>query len=103
MTKIAVKCMAIVLVLSSTAGAQELKADEKPQLESFKKALVQFRAGKFTTAIPTFEALAKEKGALEEYSRFYLAQALLKTQKLDDAEAELKTVLALSPNVKMTI
>lgn len=97
--KIALKYFAISLLFSSTVGAQEPKND----FEGFKKALEQFRAAKYEEAIVSFEGSLKDKSNLEEYARFYMAQAFMKTQKWDQAEAEFKTVLDLSPNVKMTI
>jgi len=97
--KIALKCLAVSLVLSSFAWAQETKND----LDSFKRTLEKFRGAKYEEAIAGFESILKEKTSLEEYVRFYLAQAYMKTQKLDQAEVEFKKILELSPNVKMTI
>ncbi|WP_413612446.1 transglycosylase SLT domain-containing protein [Bdellovibrio sp. HCB-110] len=97
--KNALKCIVISLLFSSMAGAQTPKND----LDSFKKALEQFRAAKYDEAIPGFEGVLKDKTNLEEYARFYLAQSFMKTNKLDQAETELKKILDLSPNVKMTI
>nr|WP_295906008.1 transglycosylase SLT domain-containing protein [uncultured Bdellovibrio sp.] len=97
--KNALKCIVISLLFSSMAGAQTPKND----LDSFKKALEQFRAAKYDEAIPGFEGILKDKTNLEEYARFYLAQSFMKTNKLDQAETELKKILDLSPNVKMTI
>ncbi|WP_374030766.1 tol-pal system YbgF family protein [Bdellovibrio bacteriovorus] len=87
------------LLLGPVAGAQVTKND----LEPFKKALDQFRAAKYDQAIPALQDILKEKTSLEEYVRFYLAQSYMKTSKWDDAEGELKKVLDLSPNVKMSI
>ncbi|WP_231839170.1 transglycosylase SLT domain-containing protein [Bdellovibrio bacteriovorus] len=87
------------LLLGPVAGAQVTKND----LEPFKKALDQFRAAKYDQAIPALQDILKEKTTLEEYVRFYLAQSYMKTSKWDDAEGELKKVLDLSPNVKMSI
>jgi len=99
--KNALKCIAIsFLFVATTATAQTQKKDD---LEAYKKALEQFRAAKYEEAIPAFEEILKEKTTLEEYVRFYLAQSFMKTQKPDQAEKELKKVLSLSPNVKMTI
>lgn len=97
--KIALKCLAVSLVFSSVVGAQEAKND----LDGFKRALEKFRGAKYEEAIAGFESVLKEKNSLEEYVRFYLAQAYMKTQKLDQAESEFKKILDLSPNVKMTI
>ncbi|WP_374074270.1 hypothetical protein [Bdellovibrio bacteriovorus] len=84
--KNALKCIVISLLFSSMAGAQTPKND----LDSFKKALEQFRAAKYDEAIPGFEGVLKDKTNLEEYARFYLAQSFMKTNKLDQAETELK-------------
>ena len=103
------KGLVISLLFASTVGAQTaavtppVEGNSTTNLEAFRKALEQYRQEKYDVAIPAFESLAKEKGTLEEYSRFYLAQSLMKTKKMDEAEAELKKVLALSPNVKMSI
>lgn len=97
--KNALKCIVISLLMSSLAAAQGTKND----LESFKKAMEQFRAAKYEEAIPSFTAALKEKTDLEEYARFYLAQSFMKTAKWDDAENELQKILKLSPNVKMSI
>lgn len=97
--KNALKCTVLSLLICSMAGAQSSKTD----LDSFKKALEQFKAEKYTEAIPTFEAVLKEKTSLEEYARFYLGQSYMKLGKLDLAEPEFKKVLSLSPNVKMSI
>lgn len=97
--KNALKCIVISLLFSSMAGAQAPKND----LDAFKKALEQFRAAKYDEAIPGLEGILKDKSSLEEYVRFYLAQSFMKTNKLDQAEKELKKILDLSPNVKMTI
>ncbi len=97
--KNALKCIAFSLLVGSTVGAQGGKSD----LDSFKKALEQFRAEKYTEAIPGFENALKENTHLEEYARFYLAQSYMKTKQLDLAEAELQKVLKLTPNIKMSI
>ncbi|KHD88332.1 MAG: lytic murein transglycosylase [Bdellovibrio sp. ArHS] len=97
--KIAHTCLAVSLFVGSMAGAQTPKSD----LESFKKALEQFRSSKYEEAISGFEGILKEKTTLEEYARFYLAQSFMKSNKLDQAEGELKKILELSPNVKMSI
>lgn len=99
MKKTALKCIAMSMLWTSTAGAQAVKEN----LDSFKNALGQYRAEKYAEAIPMFEAMLKDAGSLEEYVRFYLAESYMKTQKVDEAERELKKVLDLSPNVKMTI
>lgn len=72
-------------------------------LESFKKALEQYKASQYDQAITSFEDLVKVKSPLEEYGRFYLAQSCMKSNKFDQAEKELERVLSLSPNVKMSI
>lgn len=97
--KVSLKCIVFSVLIGPMAGAQTPKND----LEPFKKALAQFRAAKYEQAIPSLQEILKEKTSLEEYVRFYLAQSYLKTSKWDDAEAELKKVLDLSPNVKMSI
>ncbi len=97
--KVSLKCIVFSLLLGPVAGAQVTKND----LEPFKKALDQFRAAKYDQAIPALQDILKEKTSLEEYVRFYLAQSYMKTSKWDDAEGELKKVLDLSPNVKMSI
>ncbi|AHZ85211.1 Cell division coordinator CpoB [Bdellovibrio bacteriovorus] len=97
--KVSLKCIVFSLLLGPVAGAQVTKND----LEPFKKALDQFRAAKYDQAIPALQDILKEKTTLEEYVRFYLAQSYMKTSKWDDAEGELKKVLDLSPNVKMSI
>lgn len=97
--KTALKCIVISLFIGSAAGAQSSKND----IESFKKALEQYKAAKYAEVIPQLEDILKEKTTLEEYVRFYLAQSYMKTNKFDEAEKELKKVLSLSPNVKMTI
>lgn len=100
----ALKCIATSLLLVSTAAAQTTKENSKENnLDSFKSALAQFRAEKYAEAIPLFEVMLKDAGSLEEYVRFYLAQSYMKTQKVDEAEKELKKLLDLSPNVKMSI
>lgn len=86
-------------VISTAAFAQSGKED----LDSFKKALDAFKAAQYDTAIPAFENIAKRKTDLEEYARYYLAQAYLKTNKNEDAEKELEKLQTLSPNVKMSI
>lgn len=92
------------LTISSTVGAQ-LPALPAPKgdLESFKKALNQYKTAKYDEAIPAFENILKEKSTLEEYARFYLAQSFMKKAQWDQAETEFKKVLDLSPNVKMSI
>lgn len=97
--KVFLKCIVFSLLMGPLAGAQTTKND----LEPFKKALEQFRAAKYEEAIPAFQALLKDKTSLEEYVRFYLGQSYMKTSKWDEAEGELKKVLELSPNVKMSI
>lgn len=97
--KNALKCIVTLILIGSTAGAQSAKTD----LDSFKKALEQFRAAKYEQAIPSLEGILKEKSHLEEYARFYLAQSYMRTGKWDQAGAELQKVLKLSPNVKMSI
>lgn len=97
--KNALKCIAFSLLFGSTVGAQEGKAD----LDSFKKALEQFRSAKYTEAIPGFENALKEHTHLEEYARYYLAQSHMNMKQWEQAEAELQKILKLSPNVKMTI
>ncbi|WP_374027437.1 transglycosylase SLT domain-containing protein [Bdellovibrio bacteriovorus] len=97
--KVSLKCIVFSLLLGPVAGAQVTKND----LEPFKKALDQFRSAKYDQAIPALQDILKEKTTLEEYVRFYLAQSYMKTSKWDDAEGELKKVLDLSPNVKMSI
>lgn len=101
MKKSALKCIVMSLLFASTAGAQNPK--DNSNLEAFKNALGQYRAAKYTEAIPLFEAMLKDAGNLEEYVRFYLAESYMKTQKIDEAEKELNKVLGLSPNVKMSI
>ncbi|WII72321.1 transglycosylase SLT domain-containing protein [Bdellovibrio sp. 22V] len=95
------KCIIISLLLGPVAGAQ-LPSTPKNDLEAFKKSLDVFRLSKYDEAIPSFESVLKDK-TLEEYTRFYLAQSYMKTGKWDQAEAELKKILELSPNVKMSI
>ncbi len=97
--KVFLKWIAFSLLASSVAGAEVAK----PDLEPFKKALEQFRAAKYDQAIPAFQEILKTEMSLQEYVRFYLAQSYFKTSKWDAAEAELKKVLSLSPNVKMSI
>lgn len=97
--KNALKCIVISLFMSPMAGAQGTKND----LESFKKALADFRESKYEQTIPALQEILKEKTSLEEYVRFYLAQSFMKTSKWDQAEIELKKILDLSPNVKMSI
>ncbi|MEN0060194.1 MAG: tetratricopeptide repeat protein, partial [Bdellovibrio sp.] len=97
--KCILKCLIFLCLLTTTAAAQAPKND----LEPFKKALQQYRDGQFPEAITSLQNLLKEKGHLEEYLRFYLAQSYMKTRSWDQAESELKTLLSLSPNVKMTI
>ncbi len=101
MKKTALKCIAMSLLLTSTAGAQ--LPNKENNLSDFKNALSLYRAEKYTEAIPTFEAMLKQSTSLEEYARFYLAQSYMKTKKTDEAEAQLNKVLDLSPNVKMSI
>ena len=86
-------------VISTAAFAQSGKED----LDSFKTALDAFKAAQYDTAIPAFENIAKRKTDLEEYARYYLAQAYLKTNKNEDAEKEIEKLQTLSPNVKMSI
>lgn len=97
--KVSLKWIAFSLLAGPVAGAQTAKTD----LEPLKKALEQFRAAKYEQAIPAFQEILKSDTSLEEYARFYLAQSFMKTSKWDDAETELKKVLSLSPNVKMSI
>ncbi|MGZ3771615.1 MAG: transglycosylase SLT domain-containing protein [Bdellovibrio sp.] len=97
--KNAAKCFIASFCFSSMAGAQMLRAD----IELLKKGIEQFKSAKYEEAIPNFESVIKEKSTLEEYARFYLAQSYIKTAKLDKAEGELKKVLSLSPNIKMSI
>lgn len=97
--KNALKCIVISLLFGSAAGAQAPKND----LYLLKKGMEQFRAAKYEEAVPNFETILKEKTSLEEYARFYLAQSYMKSGKLDLAEGEFKKILALSPNVKMSI
>ncbi len=85
------------------ASAQTDKNSDAKRIESLKKTIADFNAGKFAEVIPQFEAALGEKTNLEEYLRFYLGQAYLKTGKSDQAEKEFNKVLALSPNAKMSI
>ncbi|MFS4460760.1 transglycosylase SLT domain-containing protein [Bdellovibrio sp. HCB2-146] len=99
-----VNAILLSLLTASMAFAQAPAASEKnPSLESFKKALDQYKASQYDQAITSFEDLLKNKSSLEEYGRFYLAQSCMKTKKFDEAEKELVRVLDLSPNVKMSI
>ncbi|WP_413586866.1 transglycosylase SLT domain-containing protein [Bdellovibrio sp. HCB274] len=75
----------------------------KDELDSFKKALEQFKANKYEQAIPAFQTIAQNKTEMQEYARYYLAQSYMKTSKLDEAYKELEAIQSLSPNVKMTI
>ncbi|MNK12112.1 Soluble lytic murein transglycosylase precursor [compost metagenome] len=89
----------LVLGLSCSALAQS----DKVSLDPIKKAIADFNAGKYELAITQFETSLKEKSNLEEYLRFYLGQSYMKTGKTNEAEQEFKKVLALSPNVKMSL
>jgi len=107
---------------SAAAIAQTTTADKANKtldgLDAFRAALTSFNSEKFDASIPLLEALlphAKNAEAvaaatapaplaqLEEYTRFYLGQSLLKAGKVDEAEAEFQKVLKLSPNARMSI
>lgn len=98
--KVSLKCIIISLLVSSLASAQTVA---KPNVESYKKAMESFRAEKYDQAIAGLQEALKTESDLEEYMRYYLARAYMNTSKFDDAETELKKVLSLSPNVKMSI
>lgn len=97
--KNALRCIVISFFFGSAAAAQAPRTD----IEQLKKGMEQFKAAKYEEAIPSFESMLKDKTSLEEYARFYLAQAYMKSGKLDLAEGEFKKILNLSPNVKMSI
>lgn len=101
MNKTTLKCIAMSLLLSSVGKAQ--LPNKENNIQEFKSALSLYRAEKYAEAIPSLEAMIKSATSLEEYARFYLAQSYMKTQKQAEAEAQLKKVLDLSPNVKMSI
>lgn len=94
-----VKSVLISLLVGPVAFAQS----GKDELDSFKKALDQFKATKYELAIPAFQDIAKNKTDLEEYARYYLAESFMKTSKFDEANQELEKIQTLSPNVKMGI
>jgi soluble lytic murein transglycosylase len=85
--------------ITSSVWAQSGKDDLAP----FRKALEQYRAAQYDTAITSFKDLLKSKSNLDEYAHFYLGQSLMKTNKLDEAEKEFNRVLELSPNARMSI
>ncbi|WP_413560515.1 transglycosylase SLT domain-containing protein [Bdellovibrio sp. HCB209] len=95
-----VKSVLFSIILAAPLAMAQSGKDE---LDSFKKALDQFKAGKYEQAIPAFQTIAKNKTELEEYARYYLSQSYMKTAKLDEANTELAAIESLSPNVKMTI
>ncbi|WP_413294722.1 transglycosylase SLT domain-containing protein [Bdellovibrio sp. HCB185ZH] len=95
-----VKSVLLSILLSAPLAMAQSNKDE---LDSFKKALDQFKSGKYEQAIPTFQTIAQNKSEMEEYARYYLSQSFLKTSKLDEAYKELEQIQKLSPNVKMTI
>jgi soluble lytic murein transglycosylase len=97
------KSVLFSLVLAPLVIPAAYAQSGKDELDSFKKALDQFKASKYELAIPAFEDIAKRKTDLEEYSRYYLAKSLMQSKKLDEAEKELEKIQALSPNVKMSI
>jgi soluble lytic murein transglycosylase len=97
--KIALNSIVIFLLTWSVAGAQGGKSD----LDILKKTLDGFRSEKYSEIIPDLESLASQKNHLEEYARFYLGQAYLKSNKAEQAEVEFKKILDLSPNAKMLI
>ncbi|MBO9665862.1 MAG: transglycosylase SLT domain-containing protein [Bdellovibrio sp.] len=101
--RISLKSVLFSLVLAPLVIPAAYAQSGKDELDSFKKALEQFKASKYELAIPAFEDIAKRKTDLEEYSRYYLAKSLMQTKKLDEAEKELEKIQALSPNVKMSI
>ncbi|MDG0815906.1 transglycosylase SLT domain-containing protein [Bdellovibrio svalbardensis] len=91
------------VLFSSLAVSPAFAQSGKDELNSFKAALEQFKAAKYELAIPAFQEIANQKTDLQEYAHFYLAQAYMKTGKMDEAEKELVRVQDLSPNVKMSI
>lgn len=91
-----------ILVLSVGCSTALAQAD-KDSLESTKKALADFTAGKYEQAITQFETILKEKTSVEELLRLQLGQAYMKTGKMSEAEQQFKKVLDLSPNVKMSL
>lgn len=101
--KKALKCVVLLTAVVPMIGPSAVAQPTNIHLERFKTALIAYRADKFDDAITGLNEVLKEKTNLEEYARYYLAQTYMKTKKLEEADGELKKLLALSPNVKMSI
>ena len=91
----------VPLFVSSVVAANP--AESAFNYEQFKGALSSFRENENEKALELLQQVLKDPKAPQDYVRFYLGKAYFNLGKFNEAEAELKKVLELSPNSKMSI
>ncbi|MFZ4405025.1 MAG: tetratricopeptide repeat protein, partial [Pseudobdellovibrionaceae bacterium] len=77
--------------------------EAKKNIQIFQDGYKLLQDKKWDESISAFQKQLLVKNNLEEYSRFYLAQAYFEKSEWELSKSELEKVLKLSPNVKMQL
>lgn len=92
------------LIILPVFFASVVRAEEKTlEFKNLKGALVSLRKSDNEKAIELLKQMVQDPKAPQDYVRFYLGKAYFNLGKHAEAETEIKKVLELNPNSKMSI